>query len=135
MCRAYNQYVVVYQSHILTPSHPHPHTLTSSHPHPHIITRSHCHPHSSPHIHILTPSHHPPSPSHQHPHIHILTPSYHHTLTLSSSHPHLTPSHPHSLTHQYIDLQKLEREARICRMLKHHNIGEQYFTFNLHAYP
>ena len=22
------------------------------------------------------------------------------------------------------DLQKLEREARICRLLKHHNIGE-----------
>jgi len=34
--------------------------------------------------------------------------------------------------HVFIDHQKLEREARICRLLKHPNIGEplrsNYFT-------
>lgn len=37
-----------------------------------------------------------------------------------------------------LDLQKLEREARICRMLKHPNIGEFFFErwyyFNIEKY-
>ena len=115
-------------THILTPSPPHSltpslrHILTPSYPHtsyPHILISSHPH--------TLTPSHpHSLVPSHPH----ILTPSLPRTLT--PSHPHtLTSSYPHSLTHKHTDLQKLEREARICRMLKHHNIGEHYLTFNL----
>ena len=57
-------------------------------------------------------------------------------LTVITTYP-LPHSPTHSLTHTHTspDLQKLEREARICRMMKHANIGKYMNSVTMDAGP